>query len=168
MFSYLFCDKSVAVVTLNAKDHDTVRRDNPNTIKLVVFPSSTHFYGIMSILIVGRLVSIHNCSYTFRMRTSSTISKNYTETWQVLDNRVNDYVPTNGNNIESLIGTKQQLINQVIISWRKKTMYLSWNITFLKYDWLDVKQLRNITKCSVLKTNWDSVNSRNKQILISL
>ena len=57
-------------------------------------------------LIVGRLVSIHNCSYTFRMRTSSTISKNYTETWQVLDNRVNDYVPTNGNDIESLIGTK--------------------------------------------------------------
>jgi hypothetical protein len=53
MFSYLFCDKSVAVVTLNAKDHYTVRRDNPNTIKLVVFPSSTHFYGIMGICPFG-------------------------------------------------------------------------------------------------------------------
>lgn len=40
MCPYLFYDKSVVVVTLNAKDHGTVRRDNPNTIKL--YPQATN------------------------------------------------------------------------------------------------------------------------------
>ena len=73
MFLFLFCDKSVAVVTLNAKDHNTVRRDNPNTIKLVAFPASTHFYGIMGICHFAATQHAHlriassvnqNCIYT--------------------------------------------------------------------------------------------------------
>lgn len=51
-------------------------------------------------LIIGWLVTIDNLSYIFMMRARSTISKGYTDTWQAWDNRVNNYMPTNGNNIE--------------------------------------------------------------------